>query len=576
MRGTVTGGLWGLVIGGFTLAVGSQLADPPVRDEPSQADAASEQASVSPQSATEETSTDVPIADAGDAATQVDDQDAAEVAALPEVQAIAPEPAEPVAEPVVTPDTQTVKNTTQSNDVAANDGVEVPELDADRTAVATAQTAPEDPITGPDVASDPEQGIAPELSTEPAIAFQPDEPVAPEVTESPAPVAPAEDEAVVAQQVPAPAPVMNAPTQEIAEAEVPEDAQLPVIGQAPTIDTDPAALEQSPALAVPNNDQESAPQVNQEPLVVAEPAQTSPIAQDDTPSANDIRRQAPVIVETEPQNEPEQVADRAVAQSDPVAGAGDRVRVNRPGAEPGVPVVDDPVFDGGDPPADDAPPMQLFATPFENTDAAPLLTIVLVDPGETDGWAEKVAALGFPVTVVLDPLSDGAKDRMQTYRANGIEVGLQTQLPEGATPSDVEVAFEAAFGTLPEAVLLFSDGEDGIQSNRDVTAQVMQVLASEGRGLIAVQQGLGNTLRVAGQLNVPAVEVARDLDGQGQDERAVNRALDQAAFRARQIGDAVLLGRMSTDTLDALSTWAARNRSDQITLAPATAILLAQ
>ncbi|MEM9787037.1 MAG: divergent polysaccharide deacetylase family protein, partial [Pseudomonadota bacterium] len=170
-------------------------------------------------------------------------------------------------------------------------------------------------------------------------------------------------------------------------------------------------------------------------------------------------------------------------------------------------------------------------------------------------------------------LSADANARMRTYRDAGVEVVMQTSLPLGAVPTDVEVAFEAAFDILPETVALFSGADGILQNNRAVTAQVIEVLKSEGRGLIVVERGLGNAIRGAAQAGLPAAPVLRDLDGAGTSAAAIGRALDQAAFRARQAGDGVMLARITDQSIAALQAWAVENNGSQITLAPASTIL---
>ncbi|PUB19301.1 divergent polysaccharide deacetylase family protein [Yoonia sediminilitoris] len=582
MRGTVAGGLWGLVIGGFALAITSQLAAPPAREPALGDDPDSLRALETAAPATTETPVDAAPAPDAQAQTEVPSAAAPdqtdEVAVTEEQPAVAEQTSDTIA-PVDTPAAEPEAEETvaeapdsaveqapaelpaaaqaQIDPAPAEQAIATPQEEAlpvEETPLET-EVVPEPPAAVPDVADDPVQSEARIEAVEPQIATEPDEPVAPDVTASPPQVALAEDETIIAPQTPAPAPVMNAPNQQVTEVDPPQDDASPATTQPTPSDTDANIAEASPTLDVPSEGVERAPEANRD--------LAAQIVDDDTLPAPEVLARAPIIVD-------EQARDETAPAPDTSA----RVRVNRPGVTPTPAAPLDSTEETADGASDQAPPIERFATPFENADALPLLTVVLVDAGDIGVTAEKVAALDFPVTVVIDPLGADAASRMQSYRAKGIEVGLQAQLPEGATPSDVEVAFEAAFRTVPEAVLLFSDGQDGIQSDRNVTAQVMQVLASEGRGLIAVQQGLGNTLRAAGQANVPAAEVARDLDGQGQDQRAVNRALEQAAFRARQTGDAVLLARMSVDTLDALAAWAARNRSDQYKLAPASAILL--
>ena len=224
---------------------------------------------------------------------------------------------------------------------------------------------------------------------------------------------------------------------------------------------------------------------------------------------------------------------------------------------------------------DDAPAIMRFAAPFENPQDVPLISIILIDSGEMPDAAAAVADLGFVPTVIVNGLSASSTALVTAYRASGVEVAMQADLPEGAQPTDVEVAFEAAMALVPEVAMLFSDGTGAMQ-DRNVTAQVMQILADKGQGFVAVQRGLNNAARAAEQVDVPAVTVLRDIDGAGEDSRAILRALDQAAFRARQSGNAVLLGRVTPQTMDALRDWAGNVDPDALMIAPVSAVLLSK
>lgn len=203
----------------------------------------------------------------------------------------------------------------------------------------------------------------------------------------------------------------------------------------------------------------------------------------------------------------------------------------------------------------------------------PLMSIVLIDDGSMSAAAAALAGLPFPVTIALDPATDGAADMMAAYRADGFEVAIVASLPEGAQPSDVEVTFESVFSTLRETVAVLDIGDSGLQVDRDVTEQAMDILATQGRGFVTASQGLNMASRAANQAGVPAAVVFRDLDGDGQDARVVRRFVDQAAFRARQESGVVLVGRVRADTISALILWGSANEDDQVAVVPVSAVL---
>lgn len=380
-------------------------------------------------------------------------------------------------------------------------------------------------------------------------------PVSPQVTE-PVVMATAEPPASAARGVQsiAPAPQDSLPAVQTEPADLPDTTDL-------ATDLDAPANVAAPALAAAT---ETAPAAAQ--AVALPPA---PETEDRIIIATDPvipAETAPVILPA-PQvsNLPEAVMQ---TQSDAVT-----VRVNRPGAETAEPVTDTAEAEAL---PEDAPALLRFAAQFENPDNVPMIGIVLIDDNAMGDAAANLAGLGFAPTIALNALADGVSDKMAAYRAAGLEVAVRADLPAGAQPMDVEVAFEAAFGLVPEAAMLFSDGTGVLQSDRSVAAQVMQVLAADGRGFVTVQQGLGNAARIAEQAGVATGIILRDLDGADENPADIARLLDQAALRARQSGRAILIGRVTPATVTALRDWAAGNDTSQLLIAPVSAILLDQ
>jgi polysaccharide deacetylase 2 family uncharacterized protein YibQ len=179
----------------------------------------------------------------------------------------------------------------------------------------------------------------------------------------------------------------------------------------------------------------------------------------------------------------------------------------------------------------------------------------------------------FAVTVAINPADPDAAARLQTYRSMGIEVLAMANLPQGAQPTDVEVTLESVFATLPGTVGLLDAGDGGVQSTSAVTAQVLARLGADGRGLVIGSTGLNPALRSAATAQVPAAEIYRDLDGNGQDAGTIRRFLDNAAFRARQQSGIILLARLRPETISALILWGTENRAGQVALAPISAVL---
>ncbi|MFA8442590.1 divergent polysaccharide deacetylase family protein [Yoonia sp.] len=412
---------------------------------------------------------------------------------------------------------------------------------------------------------------APEVSTEPAELPQTAEVAG--AIESPA----ATSETTLSTVVDAPAaPRVETPL--IAPdvvADVPEvdTATIAPVPAAPLQDNTPS---DTPSPEIAANTSEAG----------AEPSAAQTIPPAETATQEPVQEPAPIMVETAPAPQQEPAAPVAPAvtveapsETGPVTvtealpQTGTAVRINRPGTpeqEP-IPTVEDTSDTDALP--EDAPALLRFAAPYDDAGAPAKIAIVLIDDAQMSGGVRAVSDLGFTPTVVVNALSSDAADVAAAYRAAGVEVAMQAALPDGAQPTDVEVAFEAALATSPEVAMLFSDGTGAMQ-DRDVTTQVMQILAADGYGFVSVQRGLSNAARTAEQAGVPAATILRDIDGAGENARAIGRALDQAAFRARQTGQEVLLGRMTPQTLEALRTWAADVDQDTLAITPVSAILL--
>ncbi|MCF2872816.1 divergent polysaccharide deacetylase family protein [Octadecabacter sp. G9-8] len=220
--------------------------------------------------------------------------------------------------------------------------------------------------------------------------------------------------------------------------------------------------------------------------------------------------------------------------------------------------------------------LQNYAADADDFGSKPLMSVVLIDDGSMSAAAAALAGLPFPVSIALDPALPNAADLMASYRADGFEVVVMAKVPEGALPSDVEVTFESVFSNLPETIAVLDIGAGGLQADRAVTEQAMDILAYQGRGFITASQGLNMAGRAAQQAGVPSAVVFRDLDIDNQDARVVRRFVDQAAFRARQESGVVLIGRVRPDTISALILWGTANQEDQIAVVPVSAVLLAE
>jgi hypothetical protein len=218
-------------------------------------------------------------------------------------------------------------------------------------------------------------------------------------------------------------------------------------------------------------------------------------------------------------------------------------------------------------------PLIDFAAPVEVAADLPRMAIVLIDDGSGPLGPDALDSFPFPVTFALDPAQAGATDRMQGYRDQGFEVMALAGVPDGAQPTDVEVTLESVLASLPQAVAVLENPSQGLQGSRAISDQVTAVLRGSGHGLVLQPKGLNTATALAAREGVPAASVFKDFDGEGQDPRAIRRFLDGAAFRARQDGAVIVMGRLKADTLSALLLWGLQDRANQIALVPVSLVL---
>jgi len=545
LRGIISGGFWGIILSGLGLGAASLLAPQPAGNRPPDR----------PQ-------------------VVVQDVTNGDLAAGPAPEAMA----------------------------VAEGGPELPQvpqvtLPEGEAGLPSTDTAPADvtATTGLDIALPvPGTGDAPQ------VAADAEEPVLPN-PQSLAPQVPLREEDLVLSTEPAAPPAPVVVVEEAAPEVVvvaPDDVVGPLQAPESVDNVAPAVEEDGPVLIVPEagdiNADISLPAVRDAP-VLAEPevSVTEPVVTEVEPAPPAEAEPALEIAVT-PETAPDDAApdDAIVSEDDttaePAAPArvtllGDGaalpsvesgVRVNRPEAEAEA-AVTEPAPEPSILPETGGPALVSFAAEYENTEEKPLLAVVLIDDGSISGAVPLIAGLPFSVSIAVDPSGPDARARMAEYRDAGIEVLALIRLPVGAQPTDVEVSFESIFASLPEAVAVLDAGEGGM-ANAAVAQQAMGRLAADGRGLVSVSQGLNAAMRAAEAAQVPAATVYRDLDSADQDARVISRFLDQAAFRARQESGVILLGRVRADTISALILWGTQNRAGQVSVAPVSAVLLAQ
>ena len=214
---------------------------------------------------------------------------------------------------------------------------------------------------------------------------------------------------------------------------------------------------------------------------------------------------------------------------------------------------------------------------FDNPEGKPLMAIILMDDGQSPIGIEALQSFPYPLSFAVDVTWPGAAAAAERYRAAGFEVLAMADLPEGAQPEDAEVAMQAWFAQVPLAVAVLEGTGTGLQSSREATAQLAPILKESGHGLVMHPSGLNTAQKLIAREGVPSASLFRDFDGQGQNVAAIRRFLDQAAMRADQQEDGVImLGRLRADTISALLLWGLADRAASVALAPVSAVLQAE
>lgn len=227
--------------------------------------------------------------------------------------------------------------------------------------------------------------------------------------------------------------------------------------------------------------------------------------------------------------------------------------------------------------AQDLPPLETFAADFANPDAKPLMSIVLIDDGSSPIGFDALSSFPYPLSFAVDADWPGAKAAAATYREAGFEVLAMADLPQGAGAADTEVAMQAYLEAVPEAVAILEGTESGLQGGREAAEQLAPILLESGHGIVMHPKGLNTAQKLLSREGVKAATVFRDFDAKGQEATVIRRFLDQAAFKAGQEEDGVImLGRMRAETVSALLLWGLQDRASRVALAPVSAILRAE
>ena len=445
--------------------------------------------------------------------------------------------------------------------IAGPDGLgEVPEIaeEVEIDVTGPGPSSPVQPLTNNELEVPDAPTSAPKTSTEaPAAGLTP----------------PSEDTGPVGEEIAGLAPTLETPSLS-GEVEAPRpggttaapapEAEAPAAETAPPSDTETAAAPEAP-------ESPSMPTLIQPSEVIETPSGQGIIIVDGGDSSSFFQP-----VEGIGNRAPEVETDRLPRIGSVPEVAPDAPIIRRGTENPEAPAVEEVAAPEPDAaPMPTGPAIETWNQPFAAEVSQPLFSLVLVHQGEAMPDTAMLASLPETVSFAVDASLGSAGDIAAAYRAAGREVVMIPALPEGATPQDVEVALRVNMETVPEAVAVMDASGEKFQSDRAAVAQLVDVVTASGHGLITFPRGLNTAHQRAQREGVPAGLIFRDIDGDGQTDEQIRRAMDRAAFRARIDRPVILVGQAKPLTFEAIPEWSLGARAASVTLAPVSAALLA-
>ena len=362
----------------------------------------------------------------------------------------------------------------------------------------------------------------------------------------------------------------------VAQATQPDTPQIDAAPSADTaVGSAPAAAPDAQVLTEPTVDNVTVPE-SPTPEVAALPAGETPKTPV-PPTSETVPTVEPEYEPVEPENEaaPEKPDSIRVPVPE-IRNLAPNVQINRlptigGGTEP-IEDAEKPVVNDVEPGSDaDQGALEAYAMAYENPEAKPMMSIILIDTPGSPISDDALSHLPFALSFAVDASREDASAVAARYRAAGFEVLMLADLPTGAAARDVEVAFEAYSIALPEAVAVL----DLVATARTAT-QIAGILADRGFGLVLPSKGLNSAHKAAIREGVPAALIYRELDAENENPTVIRRYLDRAAFRVAQEGSVVMLGRTHQETIEALVLWALEDRAASVAIAPVSAVLMGQ
>ena len=257
----------------------------------------------------------------------------------------------------------------------------------------------------------------------------------------------------------------------------------------------------------------------------------------------------------------------------PIAVAEEMPAEATPTPQMSAPSIDDPPTVTGTGSAAYDGPLVRNSQTFDNPDNLPVMSIVLIDTGEYNIGHVALAPFPYPITLAIDPLREGTLEKAETYSELGFELLAVANLPSSGDKELAELALLPTLDSVPGLVGILEGAGEGLQGNMELAEGVLEMVNVSGYGLLLRSKGLNAAQQMAEGRGLPVETIFRDFDANEQNATVIRRLLDQAAFKARQEGSIVIVGRFRPVTISALLLWGVQDRASSVALAPVSAVL---
>ena len=219
--------------------------------------------------------------------------------------------------------------------------------------------------------------------------------------------------------------------------------------------------------------------------------------------------------------------------------------------------------------------IDLYARDKISDEGKPKLSIVLLTDQLSAIDPNLLQVLPIPVTFAVDPVNPAADTLLISLREREQEAVILADLPPEAAVQDVDAALTALVDMLPQTVGVIERQAGALQQSRDVMLHVPEVLNRTGHGLVVYEKGFNTLAKEAGKAGTPVATIYRNLDDADQNERAIRRFLDGAAFRAANSPSEpiVVLARLRRETMSAIRIWALQDRAHKTAVVPVSQLM---